>query len=120
MYKTTFHHNSNNKFPNIILKSDDPTGEIYFTSSDFSASLEESYGTLLVKFLNANFLSFETAYDTFFCFYSFSILEEFYKTYKPILIEIKRKSKELQYLIKRCINYMYNLNDNLEDKNYSP
>lgn len=135
MYKTTFNHNPNNKFPSIILKSDDPTGEIYFTSANFNAPLEESYGTLLVNFLNANFSSFETAYNTFFCFYGFLILKEFYKdipkarlfrsksdfyeTYEPIFIKIKHKLKDLQYLIKRCIDYMYNLNSNLADKNYS-
>lgn len=136
LYKTTFNHIYNNKFPNIILKSNEATKEIYFTSANFNAPFEESYGTLLIKFLNANFSSFVTAYDTFFCFYGFSILEEFYKnipkarlfkseddflkTYEPIFINIKRKLKELQYLIKRCIDYMYNLNINLEDKNYSP
>jgi len=136
LYKTTFNHASNNKFPSIILKSDEHIREIYFTSANCNSPFEEKYGTLLVKFLNANFSSFETAYNTFFCFYGFSILEEFYKdipkarlfkskedfyeTYEPIFIEIKRKLKELQYLIKRCIDYMYNLNNNLEDKNYSP
>lgn len=136
LYKTTFNHIYNNKFSNIILKSNEATKEIYFTSANFNAPFEESYGTLLIKFLNANFSSFVTAYDTFFCFYGFSILEEFYKnipkarlfkseddflkTYEPIFINIKRKLKELQYLIKRCIDYMYNLNINLEDKNYSP
>ena len=134
LYKTTFNHN--NKFPNIILKSDETTNRIYFSSANFSNPFEEKYGTLLIKFLNSNFSSFETAYNTFFCFYGFSILEEFYKdiptarlfkskenfyeTYEPIFIEIKRRLKELQYLIKRCIDYMYNLNNNLEDKKYSP
>lgn len=136
LYKTIFNHVSNNKFPSIILKLDEHIGEIYFTSANFNSSFEEKYGTLLIKFLNANFSSFETAYNTFFCFYGFSILEEFYKdipkarlfksiegfyeTYEPIFIKIKRKLKELQYLMKRCIDYMYNLNDNLEDKNYLP
>lgn len=135
LYKTAFNHNPNNKFPNIILKSDESTGEIFFTSANFNAPLEENYGTLLIKFLNSDFSSFETAYSTFFCFYGFSILEEFYKdvpkarlfkskedfyeTYEQIFIKIKRKLKELQYLIKRFIDYMYNLNNNLEDKNYS-
>lgn len=134
LYKTTFNHN--NKFPNIILKSDETTNRIYFSSANFSNPFEEKYGTLLIKFLNSNFSSFETAYNTFFCFYGFSILEEFYKnipkvrlfkskedfyeTYEPIFIEVKRRLKELQYLIKRCIDYMYNLNNNLEDKKYSP
>lgn len=136
LYRTTFNHNPNNKFPNIILKTDETTNEIYFSSANFSNPFEESSGTLLVKFLNANFSSFETGYNTFFCSYGFSILEEFYKdipkarlfkskedfyeTYEPIFIEIKHKLKELQYLMKRCIDYMYNLNNNLDYKNYSP
>lgn len=135
LYKTAFNHNPNNNFSNIILKPDEATNEIYFTSANFNAPFEETYGTLLIRFLNSNFSSFKTAYDTFFCFYGFSILEEFYKnipkaqlfkseddffnTYEPIFININRKLKELQYLMKRCIDYMYNLNNNLEDKNYS-
>lgn len=136
MYRTTFNHNDNNRFPNIILKSDNPSKEIYFTSSNFKEPFEENYGTFLIRFINANFSSFETAYLTFFCFYGFSILQEFYKgipnpqlyktennfikTYEPIFIRIKPKLKELQYLIKRCIDYMYNLNNNSKDKSYSP
>ena len=79
LYKTTFNHVSDNKFPSIILKSNETTNEIYFSSANFSNPFEEKYGTLLVKFLNSNFSSFETAYDTFFCFYGLSILGEFYK-----------------------------------------
>ena len=136
LYKTTFNHISDNKFPSIILKSDEHIGEIYFSSSNFSSPFEENYGTFLIKFLNSNFSSFETAYNTFFCFYGLSILEEFYKdipkarlfkskedfyeTYEPIFIGIKRKLKELQYLMKRCIDYMYNLNNNLDYTKYSP
>ncbi len=92
LYKTAFNHNPNNKFPNIILKSDESTGEIFFTSANFNAPLEENYGTLLIKFLNSDFSSFETAYSTFFCFYGFSILEEFYKDVpKARLFKIKRR-----------------------------
>lgn len=136
MYKTTFHHNYNNRFPNIILKSDNTSKGIYFTSSNFKEPFEENYGTFLIRFINADFSSFENAYLTFFCFYGFSILQEFYKdipnpqfyktendfikTYEPIFIRIKPKLKELQYLIKRCVDYMYNLNNNSKDKSYSP
>lgn len=136
LYKTTFNHNLNNKFSNIILSGDYSTEEIPFTSANFNAPFEENYGTLLIRFINANFYSFETAYDTFFCFYGFSILKEFYKTvpksqsfksstdfiqtYEPIFTLIKPDLKELQYLMRRCIDYMYNLNKNMEDKNYSP
>ena len=136
MYKTTFNHNYNNRFPNILLKSNNTSKEIYFTSSNFREPFEENYGTFIIRFINADFSSFETAYLTFFCFYGFSILKEFYKdiptpqlyktendfikTYEPIFIRIKPKLKELQYLIKRCIDYMYNLNNNSKDKSYSP
>lgn len=135
MYKTTFNHNYNNRFPNILLKSDNTSKEIYFTSSNFREPFEENYGTFLIRFINADFSSFENAYLTFFCFYGFTILKEFYKdipnpqlyktendfikTYEPIFIKIKPNLKELQYLIKRCIDYMYNLNNNSKDKNYS-
>lgn len=136
MYKTTFNHNYNNRFPNILLKSNNTSKEIYFTSSNFREPFEENYGTFIIRFINADFSSFVTAYLTFFCFYGFSILKEFYKdipnpqlyktendfikTYEPIFIRIKPKLKELQYLIKRCIDYMYNLNNNSKDKSYSP
>lgn len=33
MYKTTFNHEHINRFPNIILKSNKSSEEIYFTSS---------------------------------------------------------------------------------------
>lgn len=139
MYKSTFNHVSNNRFHSIILKpkeSKDFSKKIYFTTSNFQDPFEESYGTLLIRFLNSNFSSFETAYDTFFCFYGFSILQEFYNdipkprlfnteyefitTYQSIFDKIKPKLKNLQYLIKRCVDYMYNLNNNSKDKNYSP
>ncbi len=136
MYKTTFNHKYNNRFPNIILKSEQSEQQFYFTSSNFKEPFEENYGTFLIRFINADFSSFEASYLTFFCFYGFSLLQEFckdipnsqsyktendfLKTYEPIFTRIKPKLKELQYLIKRCVDYMYNLNDNLKDKNYSP
>lgn len=51
---------------------------------------------------------------------SYKTENDFLKTYEPIFTRTKPKLKELQYLIKRCVDYMYNLNDNLKDKNYSP
>lgn len=135
LYKTTFNHDKNNKFANILF--DNATNkEIYFSSSTLLEPFEESYGTFLIKFLNADFASFETSYRTFFCFYGFSILSEFYasipslkffktedefiETYQPIFNKVKHKLKKLQYLIKQCVDYMYNLNNNSIDKNYTP
>ena len=135
LYKTTFNHDKNNKFANILF--DNATNkEIYFSSSTLLEPFEESYGTFLIKFLNADFASFETSYHTFFCFYGFFILNEFYdsipslkffktedefiETYQPIFNKVKPKLKKLQYLIKQCVDYMYNLNNNSIDKNYTP
>ena len=43
LYKATFNHNSNNKFSSIILKSNETTNEIYFSSANFSSPFEENY-----------------------------------------------------------------------------
>lgn len=79
LYKTTFNHDYNNRFPSIMLKSDENNKEIYFTSSNFREPFEEKYGSFLIRFINADFSSFDNAYCTFFCFYGFLILKEFYK-----------------------------------------
>ena len=79
LYKTTFNHNKNNRFPNILFDNANNDKEIHFSSSTLLEPFEESYGTFLIKFLNANFASFESSYRTFFCFYGFSILSEFDK-----------------------------------------
>ena len=68
LYKTTFNHVSDNKFPSIILKSDEHIGEIYFTSANFNSPFEEKYGTLLVKFLNANFFLLKLLIILYFVF----------------------------------------------------
>lgn len=135
MYKTTFNHNKNNRFTNILFDNANNDKEIYFSSSTLLEPFEESYGTFLIKFLNANFASFESSYRTFFCFYGFSILNEFdksipllncfktgnefIKTFQPIFNRIKPKLKKLQYLIRQCVDYMFNLNNNSVDKNYT-
>lgn len=136
MYKTTFNHNKHNRFPNILFDNANNDKKIHFSSSTLLEPFEESYGTFLIKFLNANFASFESSYRTFFCFYGFSILSEFdksipllksfktenefIKTYQPIFNRIKPKLKKLQYLIRQCVDYMFNLNNNSVDRNYTP
>ncbi len=136
MYKTIFNHKHSNRFSNIIINLDKPTDTIYFSTSNFNQPFEENYGTFLIRFINADFSTFKSAYFTFFCFYGFSILQEFYEnipenhsyetedtfinTYEPIFIDIKNKLKDLQNKIRRCINYMYNLKNNLNDSNFSP
>ena len=135
-FKTNFYHNPQNRFPSILVSDNNYYSEIFYSSSNFDEPFEEDYGTFFIRFLNANFSSFDTAYFTFFAFYGLSILLEFYnkipktiaykkddefiKTFKPIFYKVQSQLNKLQNLIKRCINYMYNLNNNLKDKNYSP
>ncbi len=140
MYNTTFNYNSNSKLHNIVLKSKESYNSskdenIYFSTCNFDNPFEDNYGTFLIRFINANFLSFETGYFTFFCFYGFSILEEFYEnvpkpklfnsanefinTYQPVFDIVKFKLKRLQSQIRKCVDYMYNLNQNFKYKDYS-
>ena len=141
MYNTTFNYNSNSKLHNIILKSKESYNlfkdeNIYFSTCNFDNPFVDNYGTFLIRFINADFSSFRTGYFTFFCFYGFSILKEFYEniskpklfnsasefinTYQPIFNIIKFKLRHLQSQIRKCVDYMYNLNNNSKDKNYSP
>lgn len=129
MYNTTFNYNSNSRLHNIILKSMvsyNPSKDenIYFSTCNFDKPFEDNYRTFLIRFLNADFSSFDTGYFTFFCFYGFSILEDFYEnilipklfnsanefinTYQPVFNIAKFKLRRLQSQIRKCVDYMYN------------
>lgn len=93
----------------------------------------ESIGMLLIKLLNADFSSFESAYDTFFYAYGFElikectpysymknddfitdaefmkILEDTYNSSFDILLEIQDN-------FRKCVDFIYNLNGNEELK----
>lgn len=93
-------------------------GQIYF-------SYVESFGKMLMVFLNADFSDFEKAYKTFFAFYGFELLKE-YVPYKELetsytsekkMIDVMKKVYEdssyelveLQDNFKECVNQIYNL-----------
>lgn len=98
----------------------------------------EKFGMFLLRFLNANLETFETAYETFFFAYGFELLKELDKEYT---FELKGKYKDnaeyiskvtkiysdLQYQIQEiqqeltfAVNYIYNIEEKEELKEYTP
>ena len=88
---------------------------------------KERIGYMLVKFLNIDLTSFETAYDTFFNVYGFELLKDYapYEKYnaiyenknqfisgiKKIYEESLDKLYEIKSDFKEAVDYIYNLDD---------
>ena len=86
----------------------------------------ESFGMMLMRFLNADFSSFEKSYKTFFYAYGFELLKEYvpykeleetYKTEKKMLEVMKKVYEDSKYELyemqenfRQCVNQVYNLN----------
>ena len=96
----------------------------------------ESIGLLLINFLNADFSSFESAYNTFFYAYGFELIKEYTPyiyskadefitdvEFMKMLEDIYNTSLddllEWQENFKNCVDFVYNLNGNEELKEYS-
>lgn len=92
-------------------------------------------GTMLVRFLNADFSSFEKSYDTFFYAYTFDILnayvgvnetktrfeslDEFKVYYTKFFNQSKTYLKEIQASFREAVEVIYNLNEKSEYEQYS-
>ena len=106
-------------------------GNMYFPYS-------ERFGMFLLRFLNANLETYESAYETFFFAYGFEILKDidedynfelkgkyendavYLKKMEEIYNELQYKIQEVQEEMKVFVNYVYNL-DNIESLNeYTP
>jgi len=106
-------------------------GNMYFPYS-------ERFGMFLLRFLNANLETYESAYETFFFAYGFEILKDidedydfelkgkyendavYLKKMEEIYNELQYKIQEVQEEMKAFVNYVYNL-DNIESLNeYTP
>lgn len=88
----------------------------------------ESFGKMLMMFLNADFSNFDKAYKTFFFAYGFELLKEYipykeledtYTSEKKMLDAMKNvfetssyDLREIQQDFKECIDQIYNLNGN--------
>lgn len=93
---------------------------------------EENIGHMLLKFLNADFSTFENSYDTFFFAYGYELLNiygtyeclkgrfdtelEMLKTLKGIFQNSMHDLEIIQYDFRNCIDFLYNLNENEELK----
>ncbi len=96
----------------------------------------EQFGRFLISLLNADFSSFNTAYDTFFYLYGFELLKEYtpdkelmntYSTEEELIKIMKMVYEnsygyltDIQYNFRRCVDFIYNLNGNEELKDCKP
>ena len=98
----------------------------------------ERFGMLLLRFLNANLETYESAYETFFYAYGFEILKDIDENYKfelkgkyendevylkqmeKIYNDLQDKIQEVQYEIKEFVTYVFNLDEQEELKEYTP
>ena len=96
---------------------------------------EERYGMLLINFLNARLDDWRHAYKDFIYAYGLGIIEKysskkmrlsytdinsFISNAKGIFESAQVKLYGLQLELKECVDYIYNLNGNEEDKEYEP
>lgn len=91
-------------------------------------SYAEKFGMMLMRFLNADLSSFETAYNDFFFAYGFELLKEYapydgfkgkYSSEAEFIEMIKKvyeicsyNLKEIQRNYRECVDLIYNLNGN--------
>ena len=100
---------------------------------DLYAPYEERYGMFLINFLNAKFDTFHRAYRDFFHAYSLDLIDnnhklkleyenenDFKKTAESIFSKSQPLLIPLQAKFRNCIDYIYNLNGNEDDKEFEP
>ena len=98
----------------------------------------ERFGMFLLRFLNANLETYESAYETFFFAYGFEILKDLDEDYKfelkgkydndevylkhmeKIYNDLQDKIQEVQYEMKEFVTYVFNLDEQEELKEYTP
>ena len=98
----------------------------------------ERFGMFLLRFLNANLETYESAYETFFFAYGFEILKDidedytfelkgkyendevYLKQMKKIYNDLQYKIQEIQEEMKVFVNYVFNLDEQEELKEYTP
>ena len=98
----------------------------------------ERFGMFLLRFLNANLETYESAYETFFFAYGFEILKDIDENYtfelkgkyendevylnqmEKIYNDLQYKIQEIQEEMKAFVNYVFNLDEQEELKEYTP
>ena len=100
---------------------------VHLHPSAISIHYIESAGMFLVRLLNADFSTFESSYNTFFYAYGYELvkpyysndLERHYKNEKEFVNavteyteHIKDRIMEIQESMKKCVDFVYNINEN--------
>jgi hypothetical protein len=98
----------------------------------------ERFGMFLLRFLNANLETYESAYETFFFAYGFELLKDidedyhfelkgkyendevYLKEMEKIYNDLQYKIQEIQEEMKAFVNYVFNLDGQEELKEYTP
>ena len=98
----------------------------------------ERFGMFLLRFLNADLKTYESAYETFFFAYGFEILKDLDEDYKfelkgkyendevylkqmeKIYNDLQYKIQEVQEEMKAFVTYVFNLDEQEELKEYTP
>lgn len=110
--------------------------EVLLHPSTINIHYTESIGTLLTRLLNADFSTFESAYNTFLYAYGFELIKayapyielkpkydsevQFIEMLKQIYQDSLDKLIEIRYTFKKCVDFVYNLNGNDDLKEYKP
>ena len=142
MYKTDFKDDLDNHRRKIIRQKDFYT----YTPSKKGITRKhpatilypyaEQFGMFLISLLNADLSSFESAYDTFFYLYGFELLKEYtpnkelvgpyqnevelLKVMQTVYEDSYSYLKDVQDNVRKCVDFVYNLNGNEELKNNKP
>ena len=142
MYKTEFEDDVKHYKRKIIKETDFYThfpsknGEILKYPAMILFPYTEQFGMFLISLLNADFSSFDSAYNTFFYLYGFELLKEYipegelngtYPNEKELITMMKTVYEEsynylndVQYNFRKCVDFIYNLNGNEELKGCKP
>ena len=133
MHNTNFNMDNDNRTLKIYMKKEKFDGLKYPAVINFP--YVESFGMMLLQFLNADFSTFDKAYKTFFYAYGFELLKEYvpykelettYSSEKKMLQAMKMTYEnsygellEIQHNFKKCVNQIYNLHGEEELKDCS-
>ena len=149
LYRAKIVKNKDSKFSHIVFsenylqkvtpKRNKPAvvkNALKLKSLDIHNPYEERIGMFLINFLNAETENWKVAYKSFFYAYNVSLLQnysikkqikseyedetDFRRTAEEIYEASKEDIINLQKEFKKCVNYMYNLNGNEDDKQFDP
>lgn len=136
-YKADYHLDTENKLREIYYKETELTDNGLKHPASMYFPFQEKLGLLLLRFLNADLSTFETANKTFFYAYGFEILrnldenykfelksnygsnEEYLQAITKIFEDLREKLLDLQQELIKAVTYIYNLDNNKTLEKYT-